>query len=67
MSKGGSMKADKKAAGSPYDLKRKRLNSIIERLEQDIPLEGKRWQRNMIAHYTRKRDELDAEYGGKGL
>ena len=47
-----------------YDLKVSKLESIIEKLKIDIPLEGAKWQRNMIAHYSRKLVELkEAAHG----
>ena len=36
------------------DLKVARMERIIESLRSEMPLEGKKWQRGMIEHYTRQ-------------
>lgn len=40
------------------DLKIAKLERIIESLQTEIPLEGKKWQRGMVAHYTEQLNEL---------
>ena len=40
-------------------LKISRLSGIIQSLENEIPLEGKKWQRNMIAHYRGQQANLE--------
>ena len=34
------------------DLKISKMERIIEKLKLDVPLEGLKWQRKMVAHYT---------------
>jgi len=50
-----------------FDLKVASLRRTISSLETEIPLEGKKWQRKMIAHYNRLHDELlEANNGPRG-
>ena len=48
-----------------YNLQVQSLESIIERLKREIPLEGKKWQEGMIRHYSNKLAELKEAHGNR--
>lgn len=35
------------------------MTALINRLKADVPIEGEKWQRHMVAHYENQRRRLE--------
>lgn len=46
------------------ELKIQKMESIIERLKLDVPLEGAKWQAGMIRHYSAQLKRLKEALNG---